>query len=112
MAATLRPLIFESLQLVSGNVTQSVMTTQDDTGNGKIYYNKSGIVCYKEATVVEGHWHDMTIGNETPTQLTDVKELSIDVPVVNEQYGLIVQSDISNDIASVSKNGVILGIIN
>ncbi len=112
MATTPRPLAFERILNVASGVSQSGMTVQDDEGNGKIYYNKAGTVCYKDATVTQGHWQSMSLGNEVETSETDVKELSIDDPVVGNVYMLTVESDISHDNVMLSKNGVSLGVVN
>ena len=90
MATTPRPLIFERILTVTDNASNAGRTVQFDDGDGKIYYQKGNKIYSKDATVTQGHWQNMTLGNETQESTLNVKSYSIDQAIPRMAFGLAI----------------------
>lgn len=92
MATTPTPLIWQNAtKIVNEDAKFGGTTIQFKDGNGRIYYVKTDNVLYdKDATVVQGHWQDMTLGEENKEETKQIKLLSMAQPVPALLYSLVV----------------------
>ena len=92
MATTPRPFIFEHIANI-GTADKPGTTVQFENGNGKIYYQRDGKIYCKSATVNQGHWQNMVLGNEVQNSNLDIKDFSMAQAIPDAAFGLAIVSE-------------------
>lgn len=94
MATTPRPLVWKNSTPISTGVENPVKSIQFEDGNADIIYQKDKKIKHKDATITQGHWDDMSLGNELQSLDYDanVKDSDIAHGTIDNLYELFITS--------------------
>ena len=93
MATTPRPFTWQSLQLRADEAAGVGGMAHYFTEEAQTFYLHSGMVT-KELEVEDGHWQDLTAGDEEQVSDDNFRQLSWHHPSLGTLYGTALQGDI------------------